>query len=116
MNAGKRLLLVEDERALLMLVGDALEDSGYDVATARDGVEAMARLDAGERFSHVVSDISMPGGVSGFDIATRVLAAEPEARVILVSGLSRGQLPPLPEGATFLPKPYRIAQLLDVLG
>ena len=116
MSAGKRLLLVEDERALLMLVGDALEDSGFGVATARDGVEAMARFDAGERFDFVVSDISMPGGVSGFDIAARALATDADARVILVSGLSRGQLPPLPQGVTFLPKPYRISQLLDVLG
>ncbi|MBJ6983736.1 response regulator [Luteimonas sp. MC1750] len=116
MSAGKRLLLVEDERSLLMLVGDALEDTGFDVVPAHDGVQAMARLQDEGGFDYVVSDISMPGGISGFDIAEHVLASESQARIVLVSGLARGQLPPLPAGVTFLPKPYRISQLLDVLG
>lgn len=116
MSAGRRVLLVEDERALLMLVGDALEDLEFEVTAVRDGREAMEALEGGGRFDYVVSDISMPEGVSGLDIAARAIDADPDARVILVSGLSRAQLPPLPEGAHFLPKPYRISQLLALLG
>lgn len=110
-----RLLLVEDEAPLLMLVGDALEDLGYDVVAVASGSEALTALDEPGDFDYVVSDISMPGGVSGLDIAERVLASRPEARMILASGLSRSQLPPLPAGVTFLPKPYRISQLRELL-
>ncbi|MGO1718575.1 MAG: response regulator [Luteimonas sp.] len=116
MSAGKRVLLVEDEAALLMLVGDALEDLGFDVSAVNNGRVAMEALGGGERFDYVVSDISMPEGVSGLDIAQRAMDADPDASVILVSGLSLSQLPPLPEGARFLPKPYRISQLLELLG
>ena len=49
------------------------------------------------------------------DIAGRALSAQPAPRVVLVSGLSKAQLPPLPEGTLFLPKPYRISQLLELL-
>lgn len=116
MSAGKRVLLVEDEAALLMLVGDALQDLGLDVTAVNNGREALEALGDGERFDYVVSDISMPEGVSGLDIAERALDADPRASVILVSGLSLSQLPPLPDGAHFLPKPYRISQLLELLG
>lgn len=116
MSAGKRVLLVEDERALLMLVGDALEDLGYEVTAVNGGRRAMQALDAGAGFDYVVSDINMPEGVSGLDIARRAIDADPQARVILMSGLSRSQLPALPEAAVFLPKPYRISQLVELLG
>ena len=45
----------------------------------------------------------------------RALASGPSTRVILVSSLSRAQLPLLPEDAVFLPKPYRISQLMELL-
>jgi len=115
MSAGRRVLLVEDERALLMLVGDALDDRGFEVTAVGDGRQALQALEGGRRFDYVVSDISMPEGVSGLDIAARAIDADPDARVILVSGLARSQLPPLPEGATFLPKPYRVSQLMELL-
>lgn len=111
----RRVLLVEDEGALLMLVGDALEDLGFEVTAVGSGREALTVLDAGERFDCVVSDVSMPEGISGLDIATRALTVEPPAQVILTSGLSRSQLPPLPDGVRFLPKPYRVSQLQAML-
>ena len=112
---GRRLMLVEDEDPLLMLVGDALEDTGFDVIRMASGRRAMEALEDGEQPDVLVTDVSMPEGVSGIDIAGRALAAQPAPRVVLVSGLSKAQLPPLPEGALFLPKPYRISQLLELL-
>lgn len=112
---GKRLMLVEDEAPLLMLVGDALEDTGYEVTRMSSGLRALEALDGGEQPDVVVTDVSMPHGVSGIDIAGRALSATPAPKVVLVSGLSKAQLPPLPEGALFLPKPYRISQLLELL-
>ncbi len=112
---GRHIMLVEDEAPLLMLVGDALEDMGFEVTRMSSGLRAMEVLDGDRQPDVLVTDISMPEGVSGIDIAERALAVEPSTKVILVSGLSRAQLPPLPDEAVFLPKPYRISQLMELL-
>jgi CheY-like chemotaxis protein len=113
--ATSRLLLVEDEDDLRFLICDALSDLGYDVTTACDGQEAIAELHGDIRFDHVVTDVSMPRGVSGLEVVAEAAKVQPHARLVLVSGYQRSQLPPIPEGTRFLPKPYRIHQLLGVL-
>lgn len=111
----RAVLLVDDEFAIVELVGDELSDLGYDVVTARTGAEAIAQLSGGKAFDFVVSDVSMPEGVSGVDVARRARELQPGARVILSSGRTRAQLPDLPDDADFLAKPYRLAQLLQLL-
>ena len=109
------VLFVDDEADLRYIVGDALVDRGYQVTAARDAREAMEALRGGTRFSHVVSDISMPGGISGLELAAYALEVQPYARVIVASGYQRSQLPPIPEKVQFLAKPYRLRQLLSML-
>jgi CheY-like chemotaxis protein len=111
-----RLLLVEDEDDLRVLICDALSDLGYDVTVACDGRQAIAELNGDVHFDHVVTDVSMPKGVSGLEVAAEASRVQPQARLVLVSGYQRSQLPPIPEGTRFLPKPYRIHQLLGALG
>jgi CheY-like chemotaxis protein len=113
---GKRILLVEDEAALLEMISDVLDSEGFDVQTAGDGVAALELLGRDAPFDYLVSDVMMPEGVSGIDLARQASTIQPGVHIVLVSGLSRAQLPPLPEGVSFLPKPYRIKQLLDALG
>ncbi|MDG2525046.1 response regulator [Stenotrophomonas sp. HITSZ_GD] len=109
------VLLVEDNESLRELMRDALPDFGYRVVTVGDGREALALLESGEQFDFVFSDVSMPNGVSGIELAEHSARLQPDARVILSSGYARAQLPPLPENVTFLPKPYRLPQLLGML-
>jgi CheY-like chemotaxis protein len=110
-----RVLLVEDEDDLRFLICDALSDLGYDVTTASNGKEAIAELNGEARFDHVVTDVSMPQGISGIEVAVEAAKVQPLAKLVLVSGYQRSQLPQIPEGTRFLPKPYRIHQLLGVL-
>lgn len=112
---GKHVLLVEDESLLLEMICEALEAKGYQVATASNAVGALSLLGEQTRFDHVISDVIMPEGMSGIELAHRVAELQPQARITLVSGISRAQLPPLPDGVSFLPKPYRLGQLLDEL-
>ena len=109
------VLFVDDEADLRYIVGDALVDRGYQVTAARDAREAMEALRGETRFSHVVSDLSMPGGLSGLELAAYALEVQPYARVIVASGYQRSQLPPIPEKVQFLAKPYRLRQLLSML-
>lgn len=109
------LLFVEDEDDLRLIMQDALATHGYRVSMASDGASALDLLDGDTAYTHVVTDVRMPGEVSGLDVAARALERSPDARVILVSGFQRSQLPPLPAGVVFLSKPYRIKQLLVAL-
>lgn len=109
-----RVLLVEDEDDLRMLIGEALRMTGYAVRTAADGPQAVTAMES-ERFDVVVSDVSMPNGMSGIELSGHAERLQPQARVILASGFARAQLPALPGNVTFLPKPYRIPQLLALL-
>jgi len=109
------VLFVDDEADLRDIVGDALTDFGYQVTLAADGHQALEILRGETRFTHVVSDVSMPGGLTGLDLAAFARGHQPEAKVIVASGYQRSQLPPIPTHVQFLPKPYRIRQLLALL-
>src|SRR5262245_54909210 len=65
-----RVLIVEDDRDALELLDNALQHFGYDVTTARDGVEALAAVRSGE-FQLVISDWEMPG-LSGVELCREV--------------------------------------------
>jgi len=114
MSARPSLLFVEDDPALRDLIGDALRELDFDVTLAGDGHEAIASLKT-RSFDFIFSDIAMPHGLSGIDMAMDAAVLQPEARIILASGFAKAQLPPLPSGVAFLPKPYRVAQLLRLM-
>lgn len=109
------LLFVEDEDGLRAVVAEALSDHGFNVTAARDGNEAIAKLRGEIRYEVVVTDVSMPGDVSGLEVAAEVAVTQPSARVLVVSGLQRSQLPPIPPSVRFLPKPYRFKQLISAI-
>jgi CheY-like chemotaxis protein len=108
------ILYVEDDELLRSVTSMALEDAGYDVTEAVNGVDAKVKL-TGARFDYVLSDISMPAGVSGIDISEVVRASSPDTVTVLISGYAKSQLPPIPSGTRFLKKPYHVQELLDVL-
>ncbi|NWF32284.1 response regulator [Stenotrophomonas sp. SAM-B] len=109
------VLFVEDEADLRTVVVEALTDQGFAVTAASNGVEAISELRGGIQYSMVVTDVCMPEGVSGLDVAAEVAHSQPQARVMVVSGLPRAQLPPLPPSVRYLPKPYRFSQLIRAI-
>jgi len=110
-----RVLMVEDQDDLRDLIGVALQDLGIAVDTTADGREALAMLQGDRQYDVVFSDVSMPNGVSGIELSEHVSRTQPNARMILSSGYARSQLPALPEHVEFLPKPYRLRQLVELL-
>ncbi|HAI47562.1 Blue-light-activated protein [compost metagenome] len=110
-----RVLMVEDQQDLRELIGQALQDFGIEIHTADDGPAAVRLLQEPGGFDVVFSDISMPNGMSGVELSAHVAEALPNARMILASGYARSQLPPLPAHVEFLPKPYRLRQLVAML-
>jgi PAS domain S-box-containing protein len=108
------VLVVEDDNFVRGYAVASLESLGYRVMTAHNGRAALDRLSNGDKPDILFTDIVMPGGVSGLDLAERAQALQPGLRVLFASGYpletlaSRGKLN---IASMILNKPYRKAEL-----
>lgn len=83
---GQRILIVEDEPMLLSIVEDVIEKIGYNAVTATSGREALAVLQANIEVDLLLTDVVMPGGVGGFELAQKARELRPNLPVIYTSG------------------------------
>ncbi len=109
-GGNETVLLVEDDAMVRNLVRHTLHRRGYRVLEAADGPEAIRCWDEqGPTVDLLLTDMVMPGGMSGRDLATELRRRRPDLKVIFSSGYSRepvGQIPELRRGDRFLAKPY----------
>jgi nitrogen-specific signal transduction histidine kinase/ActR/RegA family two-component response regulator len=84
----ERVLLVEDEELVRSTVGTMLRGLGYDISEASDGKSALAAIAAGPPFDLVLTDMVMPGGISGWDVAQTVWRDNPQQRFLFSTGYS----------------------------
>jgi PAS domain S-box-containing protein len=109
------VLVVEDEHALRDLVVSLLASCGYTVLHAGSGIAALELWKQhASRIQLVLTDVVMPGGVSGRELAERLRAERPDLPVVYTSGYSpdlTGSGEALVEGVNFLQKPYQPAAL-----
>ncbi|WP_312166339.1 PAS domain-containing protein [Phenylobacterium sp.] len=110
---GARVLLVEDDAAVRAVTESLLIDFGCRVEGACDGPSALGRLQAGERFDLLISDIVMPGGMSGVDLARAARARDARLPIVLTSGYAGERLGEGAEALAWplLRKPFRAEQL-----
>lgn len=118
-GGSESILIVEDEQSVRVLMSRWLERKGYRVATAVSGPDAL-RLwrEYGGAFDLLVSDMVMPDGMTGGELAERLRSEKPELRIIQCSGytteMQTGGLP-REDGVVFLEKPFdRLFFLLKV--
>ena len=83
---GQRILVVEDELHLRDAMEDMIVSFGYDVCSAHSALDAMDMVEGGLEFDALITDIVMPGGMSGFELAAAVRAQRPDVPVIYMSG------------------------------
>jgi two-component system, response regulator PdtaR len=107
------VLVVEDEDAVRLLIVDFLQSAGFTVIEAIDGAAAVLVLESDVVFNVLFTDISMPGGIDGVDLACRVCEQRPEVPVVLTSG--RGVPDRLPPGGRFVLKPYEYQTVATLL-
>ena len=112
---GELILVVEDDDRVREITLQRLEALGYAVLEARSALEAIERLDTNEPIALVFSDIVMPGAMTGYDLARRILSAKPQVKVLLTSGYNSGDSRRDDSGAlagvATLDKPYTVARL-----
>jgi CheY-like chemotaxis protein len=113
------IMVVEDEPDLLDLVVQVLEARGYTVVSAASGKQALDQWAQRDRnIDLLLTDMIMPDGVTGCQLAERLRVDAPKLRVIYTSGHSAGvpgtQLAHVDE-RQFLAKPYRPSKLLEMV-
>ena len=118
-SSGEFVLLVEDNPEVRDVARKRLEGLGYKVLEAETGVAAVELLQGGgQEFDLVLSDVVMPGGMSGYDVARWVGANRPGTKVLLTSGYP-GEVASSGEGdptqIRLLRKPYSRAELAGAL-
>ena len=111
---GDTVLLVEDDEQVLTMAVESLEELHYRVVVARNAAEALVHLHGVERIDILFSDVMMPGGMNGSQLADEAQRLRPGLKVLLTSGyvanLDEGQVIGRGE-LTVLSKPYRRDEL-----
>jgi PAS domain S-box-containing protein len=113
-GSGETILVVEDQGALRRRIAAALSDLHYRAIEAGDAAEALERLEAGAPVDLLFTDIVMPGGLDGRQLAQQVRERWPEVRVLFTSGFpDHLRRVAGAEGLDFplLAKPYSIDEL-----
>ena len=96
----------------------SLKDLGYAVLSARDAAEALDRLGQPDRVDILFSDVVMPGGMNGVQLAVEARRLRPALRVLLTSGYTASSLSSdhgISSDLPFLSKPYRREDLAGIL-
>ncbi len=113
------ILVVEDEEAVRKMIVDVLKHRGYDVLAAATGADALDSWpEQGEKVDLLITDMVMPGGITGHDLAEQLWRQKPLLKVIYTSGYtaeSTGLESLLADRARFLQKPYTPRQLLQTV-
>ena len=111
-GGGERILVVDDRVEVAELARTMLVEAGYAVEIARDGQDALAKLDGG--FALLFSDLIMPGNLNGVSLAREAQARYPGLKVLLTTGFAESAIDRTDaRGADFdtIAKPYRRADL-----
>ena len=119
---GQTVLVVDDEPTVRMLVVDVLEGLGYRALEAADGAAGLKVLNSNARIDLLITDVGLPGGMNGRQVADAARSVRPDLRIMFITGyaenavLSHGHLDP---GMQVLTKPFsmealsqRLAELL----
>ncbi len=112
---GTRILLVEDDAAVRAVTESLLDELGCVVAAEPDGAAAFRRLQTGEAFDLLLSDIVMPGGMNGVELAKLARARDPALPIVLTTGYAGDRFGDEAVDWPVLRKPFRAEQLAAVM-
>jgi len=117
-----KILVLDDERPILKMIGRMLSNMGYATETVTDGAEAIQRYrethESGEKFDLVILDLTVPGGLGGAGIIPELLKIDPNVRAVVSSGYSNDPIMANFQDYGFcgvVPKPYSQEQLSNLL-
>jgi PAS domain S-box-containing protein len=115
-EAGQTVLVVDDEPSVRMLITEVLEELGYAAVEAADGASGLTVLRSDARIDLLVSDVGLPGGMNGRQLADAARRFRPSLKVLFITGyaehavLQSGNLEP---GMQVLTKPFALEKLAE---
>lgn len=115
----EHILLVEDDPGVRTMVGSMLKALGYQVSEAADAAGALVLFRSGVVFDMMLTDIVMPGGMDGWDLAQQVRREQPDFPVLYMTGYTDHAAMSRAIGVqgpvTVLSKPFRRRDLADAV-
>lgn len=109
----RSVLLVEDEPLIRAVLADALMEEGFSVSLASNVLEAIGVIGHNPAFDILITDVDMPGGLSGLDLASMVASHALDTNIIVMSGRAVDE--GLRDDWVFIPKPFGVDAILDLL-
>ena len=116
-NSGPQILCVDDEIVIQEVLEIALGEAGYEVVMASSGSEALDRLQAlAGTLRGLVTDVNLPGGISGWEIGRHARGLIPTLPIVYVSGASEHDWTAqgVPH-SVMVPKPFAVSQVVVAL-
>ena len=113
-GAGETVLVVDDESSVRMLINEVLEELGYNVLQAEHGAAGLNILQSNQRIDLLITDVGLPGGMNGRQLADAALVTRPNLKILFITGyaesavLGAGYLKP---GMHILTKPFSLETL-----
>jgi CheY-like chemotaxis protein len=114
--SGSYVLLVDDEPAIVRALQFGLRRRGFEVLSAGNGRDALAILKSPSRIDLILSDVIMPGGISGIELARASKTIRPELPVLLTTGYAYDLLESMgagPDEFQIIYKPCSVASLVE---
>ena len=110
--------MIDDEPTIRMLITEVLESCGYGSIEAADGAAGLRIVESGARINLLITDVGLPGGMNGRQVADAVRVQRPDLKVLFITGyaenaaVGHGHLEP---GMQVLTKPFTMTALAQKL-
>ncbi|WP_259474177.1 response regulator, partial [Pseudomonas syringae] len=114
-TSDETILVVDDEPAVRLLIAELLEDLGYIVLQAERGADALTILQSKAAIDLLITDVGLPGGMNGRQVADAARDVRPDLKILFVTGYAENAAlahDTLEPGMHVLPKPFAIAELI----
>jgi len=114
----KKILVVDDQESMLLMLSQMLRGAGFEVAAAADGEAGLKQFKENpDSFQLILTDVNMPG-LDGFELLKRIKATHPKTAVIFLSGINEGVLEM--GGKEFganaiINKPFQVDEVLKIV-
>ncbi|WP_152048545.1 response regulator [Aureimonas psammosilenae] len=109
------VLVVEDEDLIRLVTIEAVEDAGLQAYDAADASEAIAHLERVSDIKVALIDVDLIGQMNGVELAHLIRDRWPDIGIIICSGLVRIGEKDLPTGTSFLAKPYKLSDAIQLI-
>jgi PAS domain S-box-containing protein len=114
LGSGETVLVIDDEPTVRMLMKDVLAEAGYLVLDAQDGPSGLRFLQSDRRIDLLITDVGLPGGMNGRQVADAARVSRPGLKVLFVTGFAENAVlgaGHLPSGMQVITKPFLVADL-----